>query len=105
MPSPAVGGRPYFQGVDVVRVVMHGFPHRPLPLTHLLHETFLPGLSASFNSEAIGNFAAHHEQLEAVGDVRVMVVAARPARDFRRIVDDESGIPQQVLVVSSKKDN
>ena len=51
--------------------------------------------------EAVGDLAPADEELEAVGDVRVIVVAPRQRRDFRRISMMKVGCNSRCSTVSS----
>ncbi len=47
--------------------------------------------------EAVGDFAAGDEQLEALGRVRIGIGGAGQGRHFHRIIDDEGRLPQHML--------
>src|SRR3546814_19041251 len=50
--------------------------------------------SSDLLGEAIGDFAPSHEELEAIGDIRIGVAAPCKRRDFSRIFGDEGRIEQ-----------
>ena len=53
--------------------------------------------------EAVGEFFSGHEELEALGDLRVFVAAARQRRDVDGVVDDEGGVDQLLFNKSIKQ--
>ena len=81
MPSPAVGRQAVLERADVVGVVVHRLLVAGLLRLRLRGEARGLVLGVVQLGEAVGDLAAGDEQLEAVGDRRVRVVArARAAR-------------------------
>jgi hypothetical protein len=69
-------------------------PRRRLPWLRLFEEARRLVFGVVQLGEAIGDLAAGDEQLEALGDLRVAVAAARQRADLGRVVDDEGRIPE-----------
>ena len=47
--------------------------------------------------EAVGDLAPADEELEAIGDQRVLIIAARQRRDLGGVLGDEGGVDELVL--------
>src|SRR3989338_2176571 len=78
MPSPPRRGGPaVLEGADVVLVEVHGLLVAGLLFLHLFAEALGLVLGVVQLREAVGDLAAADEQLEPVGERRVVVVAPR----------------------------
>ena len=80
------------QRAHVVLVVVHGLLVAGLAALDLLAEALGLVLGVVQLGEAVGDLAAGDEQLEAVGDEGVVVVAPRQRRDLGRVRGDEGGL-------------
>jgi hypothetical protein len=83
-----------FQRADVVGVVVHRLFIAGVLGLDLRQETRRLVFRIVQLREAVGDLAAHHEQLEALGDAFAGVRSARQRRHFDRVVDDEGRLPQ-----------
>ena len=81
----------------VVGVVEHRFLVARALARHLLAEARSLVVRVVQLGEAVGELAATHEELEAVGDERIGVVAARERRHLGRVGADERGLHQARL--------
>ena len=93
------GGRrqAVLQRAHVVRVVEHRFLVAGALARHLLAEPGGLVVGIVQLGESVRQLAPADEELEAVGDERVRVVAPRERRDFRRVGIDEGRLGQAVL--------
>src|SRR5574341_807646 len=83
------GRQPHFQRADVVGVVVHRLHVPGRLLRRLLAEALGLVLGIVQLGEAVGDFLRVDEELEALGEPRVRVLAPRERRDFRREVEHE----------------
>ncbi|MNQ50011.1 hypothetical protein D3C85_639370 [compost metagenome] len=86
-----------FQRGDEVGVVEHGFVVARFFLVHLILEALGLIFRIVQLGEAVGQLAATDEELEAIGHVRVLVVAAGQRGDGSRVLGDEGRLQQHVL--------
>lgn len=93
------GGRRHavFQGIDEVGVVVHRLVVAGVLLLDLQHEALGLVLGVVQLGIGIGDLAAADEQLEAVSDARVFVVAAGQRRNLEGVAGDEVRLLQLVL--------
>src|SRR5471032_127999 len=87
-------GHAVFQRADVVCVVEHGFFIAGVLGGDLRQEAGRLVFRVVQLGEAVGDFAAYHEQFEAFGDAGNRVGSARQWRHFDRVVDDVGWFPQ-----------
>ena len=96
-PSPAVGGIPYDERLDVVLVVEHRLVVALRPLGHLGAELLGLLVGVVQLAEAVRDLHPPDEELEAVGGRRVVRLRLRERRDLRRVVDDERRLEEPSL--------
>src|SRR5690606_42011251 len=78
-----------FQRADEVGIEMHGLVVAGVLLGHLGVEALGLILGIVQLGIGVGNLTAADEQLEAVGDVGVLVVATRQRRDLERVLGNK----------------
>src|SRR3954463_10763045 len=94
----ARGGRhAVLEGADVIGVVVHRLLVSRLLLLHLLEEARRLVLGVVQLGEAIGDLLCVDEELEAVGELRIGIAAARKRRHFRRELGEEGRLDQVLL--------
>ncbi len=86
-----------FQCGDKVGVVEHGFVVACFFLINLILEALGLVFCIVQLGEAVGQLAATDEEFEAVGYVRVHVVATSQRRNGSRVLGDEGRLQQHVL--------
>ena len=86
-----------FERADVVGVVEHRLVVAGRLARSLLAKARGLVVGIVELGEAVGDLAAADEELEAIGDERVRVVASRQRRDLGRIRVDERRLQQPVL--------
>ncbi|BBG29261.1 UDP-N-acetylglucosamine enolpyruvyl transferase [Zymobacter palmae] len=74
---------------DIVCIVVHGFKVTGILLGYLRTETLRLIFGIVQLREAVGDLATTDEELKAIGDVRILVVAACQRTDFSRILGNE----------------